>query len=129
MIWARRARRPLDPCGATSEGALPMIRCCYVVLLLAFLKEPIRAQTVVPLANTKPLEVDGDLSVQMLDGIHRYLERKTDESIKARQGRWRRDLGSVAAYEQSVRPNRERFRKILGVVDERVPVVMERFGS
>ncbi len=106
------------------------MRCaCCCLMMLAVWIEPALAQPAAALPNTKPFDAAGDLSTQMLDGIHRYLERKIEESIKTRQQLWRRDLRSPAAYEQSVRPNRDRLRKILGVVDERLPVVMERFGS
>src|SRR5262249_47181405 len=32
-------------------------------------------------------------------------------------------------YEKSVDPNRERFSKIIGVADSRIPVTVERFGD
>jgi dienelactone hydrolase len=106
-----------------------MMRACCCLVVLAVGIEPAWGQPAGPLPNTQPLDANGDLSAQMLDGIHHYLERKTDESGGTRRQLWWRDLRSAAAYEQSVRPNRERLRKILGVVDERLPVVMERFGS
>jgi dienelactone hydrolase len=70
-------------------------------------------------------EFDGDLSVRMMDGAHRFVERKIAESIAGRARFWNRDFSSRAAYEKSVEPNRARFRKITGVVDARVPVVLE----
>src|SRR5262249_30704003 len=42
---------------------------------------------------------------------------------------WKRDFSSRAAYEKSVLPNRNRFKSILGVVDERLPVRLEYFGD
>lgn len=106
-----------------------MARACCCLIFLSSWIEPAPAQPVAPLPNTKPLDETGDLATRMLDDIHRSLERKTDEAIGARQPRRRRDPRSPAAYEQSVRPNRDRLRTILGVVDERLPVVMERFGG
>src|SRR5260370_5688306 len=65
----------------------------------------------------------------MREGAHKYVERKIAESVKARQQYWSRDLSSSAAYEKSVERNRIRFRNIIGVVDAREPVMMERFGD
>jgi dienelactone hydrolase len=53
------------------------------------------------------LTAEGDLAMQMVDGIHRFLDRETATAAGKR--------GAV---------DRERLRKILGVVDERVPVTM-----
>ncbi len=81
------------------------------------------------LPGTQPLTWDGDLAERMMDGAHKYVERIISESIGARTKYWRRDFSSPAAYEKSVEPNRDRFRKLIGVVDPRVPVFMERFGD
>jgi len=81
------------------------------------------------LPGTEPLDWEGDLSVRMMDGAHRFVERKIAESLAQRPKYWKRDLSSPAAYEKSIEPNRARFRKIIGLVDERLPVVMERFGD
>ena len=75
-----------------------------------------------PLKGTKPLTMQGDLSVQMVAGISKFLDRETAASIKSRKQFWRRDFSSHDAYAQSVEPNRERLRKYLGIVDERRPV-------
>src|SRR6266536_3585520 len=73
------------------------------------------AQTTLP--GTAPLTAEGDLAEQMVDGINRYLLRETDASVEKRARLWKRDYGSLESYNQSVAPNRERFGKILGVVD------------
>jgi len=87
---------------------------------------------VTPLAGTSPLEWPEDglgLSVKMVDGIHAYLERLTRQSLKSRGRAWKRDLSSAESYAASVEPNRQRLREIIGVVDERLPSDMERFGN
>ena len=81
------------------------------------------------LPGTQPLTWEGDLSERMMDGAHRFVERKIDESIQSRQKYWTRDFTSREAYERSVEPNRQRFMKSIGVVDPRVPVAIERFGN
>jgi hypothetical protein len=75
------------------------------------------------------LTIEGDLSVKMMDGAHEFVERKIRESVKARQKHWRRDLSSRQAYEKSIEPNRNRFLQRIGVVDARVPPLLESFGD
>jgi dienelactone hydrolase len=79
---------------------------------------PLRAE---PLPETKPLTRDGDLAAQMVEGIDKYLMRELAASVERRQQYWKPDFSSVEAYRKSVQPNRERLKKILGVVEERVP--------
>jgi dienelactone hydrolase len=80
------------------------------------------------LPSTQPLTWDGDLSVRMMDGAHRFAERKIAESVAGRAKYWQRDFSSRAAYEKSLQPNRERFRKIIGIIDPRLPAGIERIS-
>ena len=89
----------------------------------------ILAQQVSTFPGTQALTWEGDLSERMMDGAHRFVERKIEQSIQNRPQYWNRNLASRSVYEQSVAPNRQRFTKIIGVVDPRVPVTMERFGD
>ncbi len=83
-----------------------------------------------PLPETKPLTREGDLAAQMVEGIDKYLMRELAASVENRKQYWKPDFSSVEAYTKSVQPNRERLKKILGVVDKRVsPVVMEYVGE
>jgi dienelactone hydrolase len=104
-----------------------MMRACCLVLLLGSL--PAFADPVATLPGTRPLTDDAELSGKMLDGLHRFADRAIDESIARRARLWKRDPSSREAYETSIKANRESFRKIIGVVDSRVPVAMERFGD
>src|SRR3954451_24328104 len=104
-----------------------MVRACGFVLLLACV--PALADSPAPLPGTRPLTEGGDLSERMLDGLHRFVERKVDGSVGGRASLWKRDPSSREAYERSIRPNRESLRKILGVVDPRLTAAMERFGD
>jgi cephalosporin-C deacetylase-like acetyl esterase len=74
-----------------------------------------------PLPETKPLTREGDLAAQMVEGIDKYLMRELAASVEKRKQYWKPDFASAEAYTKSVQPNRERLKKILGVVDERVP--------
>jgi cephalosporin-C deacetylase-like acetyl esterase len=87
--------------------------------LLLFLAPQASAQS---LPGTKPLEMKGDLARQMLDGIDRYLTRATAASVAKRQDYWKPDYASAGAYAKSVQPKRDRFKKIIGAVDERLPI-------
>ena len=95
-----------------------MRRLLYVLCLTAGMKSSARSE---PLPNTKPLTREGDLAMQMVEGIDKYLMRELEASVAKRKEFWKPDFSSVEAYTKSVEPNRQRLRKILGVVDERVP--------
>ena len=99
-------------------------------LLFASLASPAAAQMRGSLPGTKPLDWTGDLSERMMDGAHKFVERKIAEAPRGRARFWNRDFSSPAAYEASVAANRARFIKIIGAIDPRVsPVAMERFGD
>src|SRR6266516_3204085 len=88
------------------------------------------AERVETLPQTKPLEwEESDLSSRMMDGAHRFIERKIAESVAKRGQFWARDFSSPAAYTKSVQPNRARFQTNIGAVDPRLPSRMERFGD
>lgn len=93
------------------------------LVLLAFaLPLAIRADTPRTLPGTKPLAKSGDFSAKMLDDMERHLLRATEEARAKRPSFWKRDFSSREAYERSVAANRERFRKMIGVVDNRLPI-------
>ena len=81
------------------------------------------------LPGTTELEMEGDLAAQMVDGINAFLEQKTKEIAGERVRFWNRDFSSRGAYEGSVEPNRRRFQKIIGAVDERLPVAALELGA
>lgn len=90
---------------------------CLLALLVSHPVVSAHAAGVLP--GTKPLQLQGDLSAQMVGGIDKHLMLLTEESVGKRAAYWKRDLTSPAAYEQSIAPNRERFRKMIGAVDAR----------
>ena len=72
----------------------------------------------------------GDLSLIMVNGIARYLDREITASEKKRAVFWNADLTSKENYEKSIAPNREDFARIIGVADKRVDrITMEYIGS
>ena len=78
------------------------------------------AQTVLP--STRPLETSQDLAAEMVEGIHRYLDRATRSAVSDRDRNWSPDFSSADEYWRSVDANRERLKTILGVGDPRLPV-------
>ncbi len=80
----------------------------------------LHAQDVLP--GTSGLNLEGDLSDQMVSGIESFLKRETADSVAARSQFWHRDFSSNEAWERSVGPNRERLRTLIGLVDTRLPV-------
>src|SRR5579872_3297535 len=102
------------------EGSSIGRRVAVCVAFGISLFSPAMAQTALP--DTKPLTAEGDIAAQMVDGINRFLEKATAASEKQRASLWKRNYESAQSYQQSVAPNREHFRKIIGAVDARLPV-------
>src|SRR6516164_5547428 len=102
-------------------------RLFFVVAVSALALSSLRSE---PLPDTKPLTREGDLAAQMVEGIDKYLMRELAASVEKRKQYWKPDFSSAEAYTKSVQPNRERLKKILGLVDARVsPVEMEYVGT
>src|SRR5262249_39980224 len=114
----KNSKRNTDPCA--SAFICGFIALCFVGFHLA-------GDDLLP--NTQPLTLQGEVPSMLLYGAHRFVERKIDESIAVRQKRWHRDFTSREAYEKSVAENRAHFRKIIGVVDDRLPPQLEKFGD
>jgi dienelactone hydrolase len=72
-----------------------------------------------PLPNTKPLTDDGDLAAAMVAGIHKYLDRELKAAPAKRDELWK------ANAKEPLAAKRDRLRKLLGVVDERVKPNLE----
>lgn len=98
---------------------LPAFCLCLCVPILA------AAEPLAQFLNTQPLTWDDDLADRMMDGLHRFVERKIEHAVANRQQLWKRDTSSPEAYEKSIAPNRERLKKLIGLVDQRVPSRME----
>jgi len=72
------------------------------------------AQRPVAFPQTKLLTwEEADLSSRLMDGAHRFVERKIAEAPAKRGRFWTRDFSAPEAYAKSVQQNRERFRTSL----------------
>jgi cephalosporin-C deacetylase-like acetyl esterase len=97
------------------------------VYLLAMGVPPLSAEE---LPGTQPLTRDGDIAAEMVGGIDKYLMRELDAAAKGGADQWHVNTADLKSYLESVKPNRERLAKILGVVDERIkPVTMTYLGE
>jgi hypothetical protein len=102
---------------------------CLVIIFLLLSPFLCAAEDIPHLPGTAPLLWQGDLADKMMEGLHTYIEGKIAQSIEKRPQHWERDCSSPVSYNKSIEANRQRFRKIIGVVDPRLPVRMERFGD
>ena len=88
-------------------------------LFFSVISVPSVATAAEPLPNTKPLTEEGDLAAKMVAGIHKYLDRELADAPKKRDEVWK------ANAKEPLAAKRERLRKMLGVVDERVKPNLE----
>lgn len=97
---------------------LPAVSVCLCVLIAVFSGTPGHAQ--LP-ANTKPLTLEADFASLMVDGADVFLLKQIQDAKRNRGQFWSYDTSSVQAFTQSVQPNRERLKHMLGVRDDRIP--------
>jgi len=94
----------------------------YFTISVLFLSSTLAVAEEIPhLPGTMPLTEQADLADKMMEGLHAYIEEKITQSLEKRPQHWKRDCSSTAAYEKSIKPNRRRFCKVIGVVDSRLP--------
>ena len=74
-----------------------------------------------PLPGTAPLTIQRPLDEVMIEGIDRFLLRKTDQQQAIRRAAWTAALADAGGREAFCAESRNRLREILGVVDARVP--------
>ena len=74
------------------------------------------------LEGTEELTLAQDLATQMVEDLDNYVSRAIISSRDNRESIWERDYSSHAVYTESIQPNRERFIKQIGCIDERLPI-------
>ena len=91
------------------------------LLLLSTLFLPVFAQQAQEtLPGTETLRTEGDLALQMQAAVDGFLVKLTAESAQSREKLWNRDYSNAKAYEKSVDENRKRFRRYIGLSDDRI---------
>lgn len=99
-----------------------------LVILFGWMAEQLIAQppdAVLP--GTERLTMEGDLSMDVLHRMDAYVTGLIERSPETRDTLWHREYSSLEAYIQSVEPNRERFRKMIGLVDDRAEEIGPEF--
>ena len=96
--------------------ALPA-RSLAVLMILAAALPAARAQATLP--GTKPFAFEGDPALGMVDAIRTFLERETAAAADRR----------AALPASDVAQRRERFRRLIGAVDARVPFTALRLDA
>ena len=106
--------RPGQQRDDTSVHAGILVGLCLVVALAGVPSSRAQPWEKPPqvLPGTQPLTWSDPLDVRLMDGAHRYIERKIAESSQGRADLWKRDCSSSEAYARSVAENRKRFRKV-----------------
>ncbi|MCG9127157.1 prolyl oligopeptidase family serine peptidase [Candidatus Poribacteria bacterium] len=74
------------------------------------------------LEGTDALNLEQDLATQMVEDLDNYVNRAILSSMEKREALWNRDFSNHEAYSKSIQPNKERFLKQIGCVDERLPI-------
>src|SRR4051812_28265044 len=111
---------PTCPIVTPAHDVKPLV-FVWTALLCLLIRSSCAAAEEGALAGTKALSTEGDLSAEMVAGADRFLMREIERSVGERSKLWKRDFSSPEAYQKSIQPNRERFRKAIGAVDRRLP--------
>lgn len=72
------------------------------------------------LPGTGKLEITVPLDEVMVEGINRFALNEIKKACQNRTDNWPVDISSPEAYEKSLKPLREEFKELIGVVEERV---------
>ena len=121
LCWYR-PRRPF--------GRVPISLKPTTVLLIALAAISGAAAEPETLPGTKVVEwAEADLSERLMETAHAFVERKIRDAAVRRREFWKYDFSSRAAYAASIAENRADLRVILGVVDQRLPTRLERYGD
>jgi dienelactone hydrolase len=73
------------------------------------------------LPRAKPLTLEGDLAERMLEGAHRFLDRKLAETLVRRSNYWEKGLSSPKNKGRFLDESRKELARILGVTEKRIP--------
>lgn len=74
------------------------------------------------LEGTDKLNMEGDISMQLVEGVDRFLLKQLAESSKLRDKNWVVDYSSIDAYNKSLEPKRARLAQMIGADEKRMTV-------
>lgn len=95
----------------------PLMRALFTLLLLALAGV---AHGAADLIRSEPLTGEDDLSAQMVEGIGRWLERRTATVAQERNQRWN-EAARGPQWDKFAEDRRGELRRELGIIDESVP--------
>ena len=102
--------------------------CTALIALVGFSCQVIAEDA--RLKGTAPLEwAEADLPDLLMDGAHKFVERKIVDAAKNRHRFWPANDASAEAWQKATDENREELRTIIGAVDQRSPPRIEYFGN
>ena len=78
-----------------------------------------------PLPGTALLTDELDFAHEMVAGIDRTLRRELDDAPARRARKWKRRLSSSSAHRKAAPRCRQRFHRLIGLVDEREEVELQ----
>lgn len=103
-----------------------------MILLVGLAIAPVRSGEPRPLPGTELLAVEGDIAAQMVEGLHRHLDRLLAEAQQNRERLWDCAATPLGAGHGATKvrasvgdENRSMLREILGAVDELSSVRMQ----
>lgn len=118
-----------------------MVNKITYILFIFFYSVSLKAQTPVidsvafpyntlpdVMPGTNALVYKGPIPSFLMNGAHKFIETKIDESVSLRSSLWKRNFSSPQAYEQSVEPNRRRLMKYTGIEDKTQPYTNYNVG-
>ena len=95
------------------------MRVCLAFVFAVLMSTHLVAADPVPLPNTAPLTMEGDVAMQLVEGVDKFLLRKIDASAAARDKLWPMDV-KPDQRETLAAEKRQRLALMLGVRDQRV---------
>ena len=102
----------------------------YRSLLIALFMPAVALGSDTKLPGTGVLKWSEDeLPDRLMDGAHRFVERKIADASKTRKRYWPQKHDTADKQAALLRANREELRTIIGAVDERLPPRIEFFGT
>lgn len=103
------------------------MNCLRSLIVLTLLASMASAEETF-LTDTVPLTLPPDqLPDILMDGAHRFVDRKINEVAKDRSAHWPTANADPSEWVAATSKNRSHLAEILGVVDSRVPPAMESF--
>ncbi|MFT5325451.1 MAG: hypothetical protein ACI8P0_003320 [Planctomycetaceae bacterium] len=101
--------------------------CMVLIAVVGFSFQVSAEDTRLP--GTAPLEwSEAELPDRLMDGAHKFVERKIADVAKTRQQFWPANDVSADAWNKATDENREELRTITGAVDKRLPPQIDFFG-